>query len=110
MASIAEVVIVPVKRQCTSCNVLKGEDQSARCAAKCATYKTCQLCRDSRKRSRDKVKASKVTLVDAAISVSSSSSSPLPADYFGPVPPPPLPPGLGLIRCKYKARIIYVES
>ena len=81
MESIAEVLIVSVKRQCTSCNVAKGEDQFVKCAGKCDTYKTSQLCRDSKKRYRDKVKASKVILVDDVLSVSSSSSSPLPARF-----------------------------
>ena len=110
MESIAEVKIVSVKYQCSSCNVIRDEDQFVKCVGKCDTCKTCQICRDTKKKYRYKVKASKVILVDDVLSVSSSSSSPLPADYFGPVPPPPLPPGLGLIRCKAKARITYVES
>jgi len=93
MESIAEVVIVAVKRQCSTCNVLKGDDQFVKCVGNCSFFKTCQLCRDHKKKYRDKVKASKVkVVVDDAISVSSSSST-TPADYFGPAPPPP---GIGL--------------
>ena len=84
MESIDEVVIVSVKRQCSSCNVVKDDDQFVTCVANCAFFKTCQSCRDHKKKYRDKVKASKVKVVDDAISVSSSTT---PADYFGPVPP-----------------------
>ena len=91
MESIAEVVIVSVKRQCTSCNVFRGEDQFARCAAKCSIYKTCQNCRDSKKRYRNKLRASRTRLIDDSMSVSSSSSSSSttqhPPFYFGPVLP-----------------------
>ena len=96
MESIAEVVIVSVKRQCSTCNVLKGDDQFVKCVGNCSFFKTCQLCRDHKKKYRDKVKASKVKVVDDAISVSSSSST-TSADYFVNSPPPP---GLGLIRCQ----------
>ena len=93
MESIDEVVIVSVKRQCSSCNVVKDEGQFVKCSCAVGSFfKTCQLCRDSKKRYRDKVKASKVKVVDDAISVSSSSST-TSADYFGPAPPPP---GIGL--------------
>ena len=55
------------------------------------------MCRDTKTKYRDKVKASKViVVVDDAISVSSSSSA-TPADYFGLCPPPP---GIGLRRKK----------
>ena len=54
------------------------------------------MCRDSNKKYRKKIKASKVIVVDDTVSVSSSSST-TPADYFGPAPPPS---GLGLIRCQ----------
>ena len=50
------------------------------------------MCRDSKKKYREKVRASKVIVVDDAVSVSSSTT---PADYFGPAPPPP---GEGLMR------------
>ena len=85
MESIAEVVIVSVKRQCSSCNVMKGDDQFVKCVGNCSFFKTCQICRDHKKKYRDKAKASKVKVVDDTISVSSSSTT-TPADYFGPVP------------------------
>ena len=104
MESIAEVVIVSVKRQCSSCNVRKGDDQFVKCVGNCSFFKTCQICRDHKKKYRDnaKAKASKVKVVDDAMSVSSSPST-TPADYFGPVPPPP---GLGLCRKKTKGIIV----
>ena len=94
MDSIAEVVIVSEKRQCSSCNVVKGDGYFVKCSCVVGSFfKTCKLCRDSKKKYRDKVKASKViVVVDDAISVSSSSST-TPDDYFGPAPPPP---GIGL--------------
>jgi len=45
------------------------------------------MCRDTKKKYREKVKASKVIVVDDDVSVSSSSST-TPADYFGPCPNP----------------------
>ena len=93
MESIAEVVIVSVKRQCSSCNVVKGEGQFVKCSCVVGSFfKTYQLCRDTKRKYRDKVKASKVKVVDDAISVSSSSST-TPPDDFGLCPPPP---GIGL--------------
>ena len=93
MESIDEVVIVSVKRQCSSCNVVKDDGQFVKCSCVVGSFfKTCNLCRDAKKKYRDKVKASKVIVVDDAVSVSSSSST-TPADYFGPCPPPP---GIGL--------------
>ena len=92
MESVAEVVILSVKRQCSDCNVMRGDDQFVKCVGNCSCFKTCQNCRDHKKKYRDKVKASKVKVVDDAISVSSSSSTKS-ADYFGPAPPPP---GIGL--------------
>ena len=103
MESIAEVVIVSVKRQCSSCNVTKGEGQFIKCSCIGGSFfKTCQQCRDQKKKYRDKVKASKVKVVDDTISVSSSSST-TPADYFGPAPPPS---GLGLCRKKTKGILV----
>ena len=93
MEAIAEVVTVSDKRLCTSCHVVKGEGYFVKCSCVAGSFfKTCKLCRDSKKKYRDKVKASKVIVVDDAVSVSSSSST-TPADYFGPCPPPP---GIGL--------------
>ena len=86
MESIAEVVIVSEKRVCTSCKVSKGEGFFVKC--RCGPgvfFKTCKTCRDCKAKYREKVKASKVIVVDddAAVSVSSSTT---PADYFGPAP------------------------
>ena len=87
MESIAEVVIVSEKRVCTSCKVLKLDTFFLKC--RCGPgvfFKTCLMCRDSNKKYRKKIKASKVIVVDDTVSVSSSSST-TPADYFGPAPP-----------------------
>ena len=64
---------------------MKNEGYFIKCACVGAFWKTCMLCRESKKIYRDKVNASKVIVVvdDAAVSVSSSTT---PADYFGPVP------------------------
>ena len=86
MESIPEVVIVCEKIVCTSCKVLKGKGFFVKCACGPGSFwKTCKTCRDSKKTYRDKVRASKVIVVDDAVSVSSSSST-TPADFFGPVP------------------------
>ena len=88
MESIAEVVIVSEKRQCSSCKVVKDESLFIKCSCVVGSFfKTCKLCRDTKKKYREKVQASKVIVVvdDAAVCVSSSSST-TPADYFGPAP------------------------
>ena len=77
MESIAEVVIVSEKRVCTSCKVLKGEGVFIKC--RCGPgvfFKTCLTCRDCKRKYREKVKASKVIVVDDALSVSSSLAPP----------------------------------
>ena len=85
MESIAEVVIVSEKRQCSSCKIVRGEGYFVKCACVAGSFwKTCLLCRDSKKRYRDKVNAFKSPVVDDAVCVSSSTT---PADYFGPAPP-----------------------
>ena len=95
MESIAEVVIVSEKKVCTSCKVLKHQAFFIKCrCAPGAFFKTCLSCRDSNKKYRDKIRDSKVIVVDDVVSVSSSSST-TPADFFDPAPPPS---GLGLIR------------
>ena len=88
MQSIAEVVIVCEKRVCSSCKALKGEGFFVKCSCVAGSFfKTCKTCRDTKTKYREKVRASKVIVVDDDISVSSSSST-TPADYFGPCPPP----------------------
>jgi hypothetical protein len=90
MESIAEVVIVSEKRACSSCKVVKDESMFIKCS--CVFFKTCKVCRDTKKKYRDKSKALKIIFVDDTVSVSSSSST-TPPDHFGLAPPPP---GIGL--------------
>ena len=61
MESIAEVVIVSEKRLCSSCKIVKGEGYFVKCSCVAGSFfKTCKLCRDTKKKYREKVKASKV--------------------------------------------------
>ena len=86
MESIAEVVIVSEKRVCSSCKVLKGAGFFVKCSCVAGSFfKTCKTCRDTKSKYRERVRATKVIVVDDAISVSSSSST-TPADFVGPAP------------------------
>ena len=80
MESIAENSIVNTKRRCSSCKVEKSEGYFIKCACVGDYWKTCLLCRESKKKYRDKVKA-------ASVIAWSASSSTTPADFFGHVPP-----------------------
>ena len=106
MESKAEVVSISVKRQCSSCKVVKDDDQFLQCSpkwVKCSCdvvsfFKTCEQCRESKKKYRDKVKASKV-IVWSASSTTAADFSPVPLTTFliidCEVDCPP-PPGIGL--------------
>ena len=105
MEAIDEVIIVSVKRNCSSCKVVKDDDLFVKSVGNSSFFKTCQPCRDSKKKYRNKVKASKAV-------IRSALSTP-PVD-FGPIPPTtiflidydvesddfvglsPPPPGIGL--------------
>ena len=60
MESIAENLIVITKRRCSSCKVEKSEGYFIKCACVGALWKTCLLCRESKNKYRDKVKAASV--------------------------------------------------
>ena len=81
MESIAEDLIVITKRRCSSCKVEKSEGYFIKSECVGEFWKTCLLCRETKKKYRDKVKSHTVI-------IRCVSSSTTPADYWGPVPPP----------------------
>ena len=64
MESIPEAVAVKIIG-CTSCKILKGEGFFIKCDCEPRVFfKTCKLCRDTKAKWREKVRASKAMVVD----------------------------------------------